>query len=415
MTCPHCGEGIAAGDAFCEACGGDLDPLAAVEAGDPTDPSAPNAPNGPNGASAPTAPTTLDQPRTHLLQPGVPQPGAANGVDTSVPCAACGAVVADDGFCSVCGHKARTRREHWTETHDPAGSPGHPIGYSIGAVCDKGIAHARNEDAMATDLTPAGVAVVVVCDGVTTAPDSDRASLAASAAACDALVAAAPALTSAATESFAARAERLGAGARRIVPGRQRRGGRDRTHPSATRPSRRRAPSSPLSSTATLVAIAWCGDSRAYWIADATPSPESGAGEQLTLDHSLGTEMIRAGMTREQAEADPTCHTITRWLGADSVDPSPEYRTMRIEHPGWLLVCSDGMWNYASTPEALRVLVDQAIADGAVTPTSIAESLTAFANEQGGHDNITVAMVRCTLPAPVVTTVPDPVPAPPSP
>src|SRR4029079_16305857 len=64
----------------------------------------------------------------------------------------------------------------------------------IGGVCDKGIVHARNEDAMALAATADGrLGVLVVCDGVTTAPDSDRAALGAARAACAQLLAASPA------------------------------------------------------------------------------------------------------------------------------------------------------------------------------------------------------------------------------
>ena len=143
-----------------------------------------------------------------------------------------------------------------------------------------------------------------------------------------------------------------------------------------------------------LIATAWCGDSRSYWL------PDAGPGEQLTTDHSLGTEMIRDGMTREQAEASPDCHTITRWLGADSVDPTPDYRTRLVDGPGWLLVCSDGMWNYASDPVRLVELIREAEAAGAVDATAIAESLAAYANACGGHDNVTVALARCGVPLP---------------
>ncbi len=371
MTCPHCGEGIVAGDAFCEACGGELVPDAAASGGSSAAASGDSAAVAPAGASP-----GVELPRTHLLRAESPM-----GVDTSKPCAACGAAVADDGFCPVCGHRPRTRREHWTESHG-AGA-GSETGPAIGAVCDKGIAHAGNEDAMATALTPAGLAVVVVCDGVTTAPDSDKASMAASLATCE-LLAATPSIGG----GFAARLtgwESALVAACRVA------------NIEAVAIARSLGdPSEPPSCTwvasvvdGDLIATAWCGDSRAYWLPDGPP------GEQLTLDHSLGTEMIRSGMTREQAEADPTCHTITRWLGADSVDASPEFRATHVQQPGWLLVCSDGMWNYASTPGELSGLVNQAVADGAGTPTEIAESLAAFATAQGGHDNITVALVRC--------------------
>ena len=382
MTCTHCGEPITSGDAFCEACGTDLGGLAGTAA--TTTPAAVAAHDDAITAPSPPPPAgTHEQPRTHLLQPG-----GGSGVDTSLPCAACGAEVADDGFCTVCGHRARTRREHWTETHERAGAP------AIGAVCDKGISHARNEDAMATALTTTGLAVVVVCDGVTTAPDSDRASLAASAAARDVLAAAPPS-----TGAFAARLSAW----EPVLAASCRAANAEAVAIARTLGDPPEPPSCTFVAAVVdrdLIAIAWCGDSRAYWLpdGDASVGADGDDGEQLTLDHSLGTEMIRSGMSREQAEADPTCHTITRWLGADSVDATPEFRAVRVERSGWLLVCSDGMWNYASGPGDLAALVAQAVGDGADTPTAIAESLAAFANTQGGHDNITVALVRCEPP-----------------
>jgi serine/threonine protein phosphatase PrpC len=59
------------------------------------------------------------------------------------------------------------------------------------------------------------------------------------------------------------------------------------------------------------------------------------------------------------------------------------------------MVCSDGLWNYCSEAEALRTLLHDAAArlDDA-TPTTVAQALVDFANEQGGRDNITVALAR---------------------
>jgi serine/threonine protein phosphatase PrpC len=384
VTCTHCGQPVIAGDAFCEACGGELDTAAHPGAGAG---SGAGLAGGASTAGVDDASTgSLDHPRTQLLQPD-----RQDEFDLSVPCAACGAVVADDGFCSVCGHKARTRREHWTESHEPAGSPGTPASPGspvrgrprVGGVCDKGIVHARNEDAMSMAVTADGVSVVVVCDGVTTAPDSDRASLAAAAVACDVL-AAAPSVSG----SFAARLSAW-----------------EQTLTAACRAANAETvavarslgdPPEPPSCTFVasiidrdLIATAWCGDSRAYWL------PDGADGAPLTVDHSLGTEMIRSGVSRELAEADPASHTITRWLGSDSYDATPEFRAFQADGPGWLLVCSDGMWNEASTAQALRSLVDRAVSDGAQLAVTIAESLAAHANDCGGHDNITVVLARC--------------------
>jgi len=399
VTCTHCGAAVAAGDAFCEACGGDLVSVPASTAisgtGSVADTSVPTGPS-PAGSSPVGSSPVESSPgahgRTHQIVPGTAagrssapatiSAGIWTAVDTSIPCTACGEIVADDGFCTVCGHRARTRREHWTETH----------GDRVGAVCDKGISHARNEDAMATAIGPAGVVVLVVCDGVTTAPESDRASLAASLAAADVL-AAQPATEGSVAARISAWEPRLVAACRVAngeAVGVARALGDPREPPSCTFVA--------AVVDDDLVVTAWCGDSRAYWLADGA-GPDA-VGEQLTIDHSLGTEMIRSGMTREQAEAEATSHTITRWLGADSIDATPEFRAMQVDRAGWLLVCSDGLWNYASTPAELSALVEQARADGAATATAIAESLAAFANACGGRDNITVALARCEPPLP---------------
>jgi serine/threonine protein phosphatase PrpC len=55
------------------------------------------------------------------------------------------------------------------------------------------------------------------------------------------------------------------------------------------------------------------------------------------------------------------------------------------------VLCTDGLWNYAPTAEELGGLID-ALPDGAA-PAAVARSLADMANDRGGHDNITVAVV----------------------
>ena len=59
------------------------------------------------------------------------------------------------------------------------------------------------------------------------------------------------------------------------------------------------------------------------------------------------------------------------------------------------MVCSDGLWNYCSEAEDVRRLVQNGLAEaGDDAPSAIAQWLVDFANEQGGRDNITVALAR---------------------
>ena len=71
--------------------------------------------------------------------------------------------------------------------------------------------------------------------------------------------------------------------------------------------------------------------------------------------------------------------------------PRPAATT--VTGPGWLLVCSDGLWNYCSPAADVRDLVrTSAAADP--TPTAVASALVDFANAAGGQDNITAVLAR---------------------
>jgi serine/threonine protein phosphatase PrpC len=127
------------------------------------------------------------------------------------------------------------------------------------------------------------------------------------------------------------------------------------------------------------------GDSRAYWLPDGAP------GQMLTVDDSAAQLQIEAGMPRKEAESGPQGHAITRWLGKDAPDLTPRVGQLTVDAPGWVLVCSDGLWNYASEPEAL---VEQMKVAATMDPAALALALTDFANASGGTDNITTVLAR---------------------
>ena len=107
----------------------------------------------------------------------------------------------------------------------------------------------------------------------------------------------------------------------------------------------------------------------------------------------MAQEFIEQGMPRAEAEAMPKAHAITKWLGSDAVEVIPRTGVLRPSGEGWLLVCSDGLWNYASEPVALA---EQLVAAAAVDPSPLAigRALVTWANAQGGQDNVTVALAR---------------------
>ena len=142
------------------------------------------------------------------------------------------------------------------------------------------------------------------------------------------------------------------------------------------------------------VELATLGDCRSMWLPAAGPAPASP--QTLTEDDSWAAEVIAAGTkTAEEAYADRRAHVITRWLGADA-DPSWEARlsSFTAPGPGRLLLCSDGLWNYAET--AAEVVAAAAGAGDPDDPDDLlatARRLTDFANAAGGSDNITVVLV----------------------
>ena len=350
-ACPSCGETLAEGARFCEACGasvGDGSDAAVARPESPLDDLSPiSTPTARNtGASAP------------------PKVAGPRG------CADCGSPVGEDGYCTVCGSKAPSERDHFEDAPAPW----------VAGVCDRGIKHHRNEDAMALYAEPAqgGRAVLIVCDGVSSSEDSDVASLAAARAALEVLRPPLPKGIGGAASADAAATRVLtqaAAAANTAVIA--------HTEPSSPRPASCTFVVGLVDGPTVRCAV--IGDSRAYVL------PDAGGGTQLLTDDSMAQTLIDAGHPRREAEASPQAHAITKWLGSDSPDVVPRVVTVTVDQPGWLLVCSDGLWNYASEPAALRAQIDAA---GTTEPLALASALVAWANEQGGQDNITVTLAR---------------------
>jgi len=248
---------------------------------------------------------------------------------------------------------------------------------SAAAVTDRGLRHDRNEDAMALAVHGDRVAAVV-CDGVSTTTDPERASAAAARAALRALGPAlhaerwpgpteAALLLNGAVEAAQQAVARLPGG---TDP--------DGEAPSTTIVAALVAPGS--------VTVANIGDSRAYWLTDV---PDESF--LLTVDDSWAEEAIAAGTPPERAYADPQAHVITRWLGADADDVLPKVTAVDTHAPGTVVICTDGLWNYFESADHLHAVVDPA--DDGPDPLALARRLVAAALEAGGHDNVTVAVI----------------------
>ncbi|MBN1336300.1 MAG: Stp1/IreP family PP2C-type Ser/Thr phosphatase [Deltaproteobacteria bacterium] len=122
------------------------------------------------------------------------------------------------------------------------------------------------------------------------------------------------------------------------------------------------------------------GDSRAYLIRSDTI-------EQLTEDHSLVNEKVRAGLlTTEEARRHKLRNIITRSLGyQEEVDVDIQVRPVRQDD--LFLLCTDGLSNLvdpAEMGETLRTL--------ALQPAL--KRLVDLACTRGGEDNITTLVTR---------------------
>ncbi|MEU3664169.1 PP2C family serine/threonine-protein phosphatase [Streptomyces sp. NPDC032940] len=322
------------------------------------------------------APDPRSAPAPAPAQPPAPKaaPAAAGKV-----CVACRAGrVDDDGYCENCGHAQPRERDHMEQESGP-----------VAAVSDRGLRHHRNEDAFCVghtalpDGTPATVAIV--CDGVSSATRPDDASLAASRAAGESLLAVLPSGThpqQAMHDAIVAASHAVNALAEEPATARE-------------QAPHQNAPACTLVGAVVasgLLVVGWVGDSRVYWV----PADRSTPAARLTEDDSWAAQMVAAGLMSEaEAYADERAHAITGWLGADAYELEPHTASFKPDRPGVVVVCTDGLWNYAESAEEMARAVPL---DAATRPLHSARVLVGHALDGGGHDNVTVAVVP--FPAP---------------
>jgi serine/threonine protein phosphatase PrpC len=324
-ACPQCAANVRRADRFCESCGAALSEVRRVT---------------------------------------IPRSGRS----VTGPCTDCGNETYTDDYCTVCGHR---RAEPDRDEADIGG---------VTLITDRGLEHARNEDAAAAGIVvgrgteqPDAIAVAV-CDGVSTSGDAHMAAVAASKAGVDAMLAALAASRAARAAVLAGLADAAKAAAAAAT--------NPSTAPSCTYTA---ATIVPTSAGTVQITVGNVGDSRAYWL----PEPPAPA-KQLTVDDSVAQELITAGAAAGSEAVQRGAHTLTRWLGADS-DAKPwsesSVHTITPDGPGWLLMCTDGLWNYL--PDAADIA---RLCTGADT-TAAARALVEYALNAGGQDNITIAVI----------------------
>lgn len=125
------------------------------------------------------------------------------------------------------------------------------------------------------------------------------------------------------------------------------------------------------------------GDSRCYHL---FTSEDSECIQQVTKDHSHVRDLIDRGeITEEQAKQHPDRNKITRAIGAEEM-VTPDYFELDLAEGDMLLLCSDGLSSYGDDMDILDICFE-------FQPEQVCEKLVDYANGNGGHDNISVALI----------------------
>jgi PPM family protein phosphatase len=131
------------------------------------------------------------------------------------------------------------------------------------------------------------------------------------------------------------------------------------------------------------------GDSRCY-------RRRRGQLEQLTHDHSLVEEQLRAGqITAAQAARSPIRNLITRAIGSQATVEA-EIQSHRPQPNDVYLLASDGLTHEIGDEEISEILAEIPKPPTEASLTSACEALITAANRNGGNDNITVLLVAVT-------------------
>lgn len=127
--------------------------------------------------------------------------------------------------------------------------------------------------------------------------------------------------------------------------------------------------------------VSHVGDSRCYLF-------RNGNGTPLTRDHTMAAEQVRLGiLTREEAAMHDGRHVLTRSLG-NELFVAADTITVNILPGDVLMLCTDGLYGGVPDTKILQIVMRNADLERA------ADALVAAANEAGGHDNVSVQLIR---------------------
>jgi PPM family protein phosphatase len=126
------------------------------------------------------------------------------------------------------------------------------------------------------------------------------------------------------------------------------------------------------------------GDSRCYLV-------RGGDVFLMTEDHSAVMTLVRRGViSREEASHHPDKNVISRALGSHGdVEVSAWAHPFVVRAEDAFVLCTDGLHDLVTDAELGAV-----VGGGEVHAQVACDRLVALARERGGHDNISVAVLR---------------------
>ena len=144
------------------------------------------------------------------------------------------------------------------------------------------------------------------------------------------------------------------------------------------------------------VYIGHVGDSRIYLVRSKTI-------RQLTVDHSFVQELVDAGaITKDEAEHHPRKNEITNALGIPNMKPATvREEPISPEAGDVFLLCSDGLSNMVDDKHIAHIA-----SNFEMTTQQRANTLVQRANDNGGLDNITCALVEFSAKPGILGNVP---------
>lgn len=127
--------------------------------------------------------------------------------------------------------------------------------------------------------------------------------------------------------------------------------------------------------------IAHIGDSRGYL-------KNSEGFKQITDDHTLVAELVKSGqISQEDAVIHPRKNVITRALGTEET-ATVDVKTLTWEEDDLIVLCSDGLSDKVSYQQLTEKFSDDHPIE------NIGNELISLANDLGGEDNITIAIIK---------------------